>query len=142
MKQLMTLQESNEKTHTNMQRMVHHIERNICRKIDEKLDGHPAKEKVIQHLTRRKHRSSDGPRSSLDAMQDLRDILRRLKRQKSEVIPSYVTSVKVVAQGPGLAKCGEGDFEFPTNEEIREDMFCQVTPLMLGWGLLIPNLKF
>ena len=119
----MTLQECNEKHH-NMQRIVHHIERNISRKIDENLDGHGAAEKVFQHLTRRKHRSSDGPRDSLDALQDLRAMLRPLKRQRLNVIPTYMTYVKVTARG--LEECKNIDFEFPTDEEILENMFCKV----------------
>ena len=124
MKQLVTLQEYRNEKHTNMQRVVHHIERNICRKIDEKLDGHPTREKVFQHLTRRKHRLSDGPRSSLDALQDLRAVLRPLKRHKSNIIPSYVTYVKVGTQG--LVECKNSDLEFPNDEDIQEDMFSKV----------------
>ena len=122
-KQLKTLQENIEK-HSNMQRVVHHIERKICQKIDEKLDGHSAGEKVFQHLTRRKHRSSDGPRDSLDAQQDLRAMLRPLKRQRLNVIPPYMTYVKVTARG--LEECKNSDFDLPTDEEIQEDMFCKV----------------
>ena len=117
-KQLMVLQECDEK-HSNMQRVVRRIER----KIDKKLDGHPAGEKVFYHLTRRRHRSSDGPRSSLDAMQDLRAILRPLKRQRTNIIPSYVTYVKVGTHG--LIEC-KNDIDFPTDDDIEEDMFDKV----------------
>ena len=110
--------------HTNMQRMVHNIERNLCRKIDEKLEGHRATERVLHHLTRRKHRTSDGPGSSLDAMQDLIDIIRPLKRPRLNVIPSYVTYCKTNSRS--LVECSNSDFEFPTEEEIREDLFSKV----------------
>ena len=123
MKQLITLQECDEKeTHTNMQRVVHDIERNICQKIDAKFDR--ASEKVFQQLTRRRHKSNDCLGSSLDAIQDLRAILRPLKRQRSNAIPSYVSCDKVGAHG--LVECKDSDLEFPTDEEIQEDMFSKV----------------
>lgn len=109
-----------------MQRVVHHIERNIRRKIDEKFDAQGAGERVLQHLTKRRHRSSDGPRDSLDALQDLRAILRSLKSQRANfsIMIPYVAYVKVGANG--LVECGNRDFEFPTHEDIKEDMFCKV----------------
>ena len=105
-----------------MQRVVHDIECNICQKIDAKFDC--ASEKVLQQLTWRRHKLSDGPGSSLDAMQDLRAILRPLKRQRSNAMPSYVTCGKVGAHG--LVKCKDSDLEFPTDKEIQEDMFSKV----------------
>lgn len=125
MKPLMVLQENpGGERHTNMQRMVHNIERSIYRKIDEKLEGHRTTERVLHHLTRRKHKTSDGPGSSLDAMQDLIDILRPLKRPRLNVIPSYVTYVSTGSRG--LVECSNSDFEFPTEEEIQEDIFSKV----------------
>lgn len=112
-----------------MQRVVHHIERNIRRKIDEKFDAQGASERVLHHLTKRKHRSSDGPRDSLDALQDLRAILRPLKRQRTTVMLPYVTYVKL--HDNDLKECtNNAEFEFPTNEEIKEDMFNKV-PMLL-----------
>ena len=107
-----------------MQRVVHHIERRIYQKIDEKLGGHPTSEKVLQQLTKRRHRNSDGPKSSLDALQDLRGVLQHVKRHRSNVIPSHITFNKVGAHG--LVECKNSDFEFAADEEIREDMFGKV----------------
>ena len=118
MRQLLVLEECNVK-HSQMQRAVHDIGRNIRQKIDEKWDGHRAGE-------RRKHRCSDGP-SSMDAIQDLRTMLRPLKHQRSSIMPSYVTPVQVVENG--LRKTG--DMGFPAIEEIEEDMFNKVDNITL-----------
>ena len=122
--QLEALQESNDTyVHSSMQRVVHHIERRIYQTIDAKLGGHPASEKMLQQFTRR-HQNSDGLKSALDALQDLRGVLKHVKRHRSNVIPSHVTFHKV--SEVGLVECKNSDFEFPTDEEIKEDMFCKV----------------
>lgn len=124
--QLEALQESNDThVHTSMQRVVHHIERRIYQTIDAKLGGHPASERVFHPFTRRKHRDSDGPKSALDALHDLRGVLQHVKRHRSNVIPFHVTFHKVCST-PGLVECKNSDFEFPTDEEIKEDMFHKV----------------
>ena len=122
--QLEALQESNDTyVHTSMQRVVHHIERRIYQTIDAKLGGHPDQQRMFQQF-RRRHRNSDGPKSALDALQDLRGVLKHVKHHRSNVIPSHVTFRKV--SDVGLVECKNSDFEFPTDEEIKEDMFCKV----------------
>ena len=124
--QLEALQESNDThVHTNMQRVVHHIERRIYQTIDAKLGGHPTSERMFQQLTRRRYRNSDGPKSVLDALQDLRGVLQHVKRHRSNVIPYHVTFHRL-GNTPGLVECKNSDFEFPTDEEIKEDMFHKV----------------
>ena len=115
MRQLLVLQECRSEKHSHMQRAVHDLGRHIRQKIDEKFDGHRASE-------RRKHRNSDGPGSSMDAIQDLRSILKPLKQKGSSVMPSYVTQLKVGTRD----LCKADDMEFPAIEEIEEDMFSKV----------------
>ena len=123
--QLEVLQERNEEyVHTSMQRVVHHLERRLYQTIDAKLGGHPTSEKMFQQLTKRRHRNSDGPKSALDALQDLRGVLQHVKRHRSNVIPAHITFHKVNALG--LVECKNSEFEFPTNEDIKEDMFRKV----------------
>ena len=123
--QLEALQESNDThVHTKMQRVVHHLERRFYQTIDATPGGHPTSKRVLQHLTKRRHRNSDGPKSALDALQDLRGVLQHVKQYKSNAIPSHITYSKVGSVG--LVECKNSDFEFPTDEEIKEDMFCKV----------------
>ena len=123
--QLEALQESNDThVHTKMQQVVHHLEHRFYQTIDATPGGHPTSERVLQHLTKRRHRNSDGPKSALDALQDLRGVLQHVKRYKSNAISSHITYSKVGSVG--LVECKNSDFEFPTDKEINEDMFCKV----------------
>ncbi len=123
--QLEALQESNDTyVHTSMQRVVHHIERRIYQTIDARFGGHPASEKVFQQFTRRRYRNSDGPKSVLDALQDLRGVLQHVKCHRSNVISSHITFHKIGTLG--LVECKNSDFEYPADEEIKEDMFHKV----------------
>ena len=123
--QLEALQKSKD-THvqTSMQQAVHHLEHHFHQTINATLGSHPTSERVLQHLTKRRHKNSDGSKSALDALQDLRGVLQHVKQYKSNAIPSHVTCSKVGSVG--LVECKNSDFEFPTDEEIREDMFCKV----------------
>ena len=58
----------------------------------------------------------------MDAIQDLRSILKPLKQQRSSVMPSYVTPLKVGVHG----LCKTTDVGFPAIEELEEDMFSKV----------------
>ena len=130
--QLEVIQDSNDThVHTSMQRVVHHLERRLYQTIDAKLGGHPTSERMFQQLTKRRHRNSDGPKSVLDALQDLRGVLQHVKRHRSNVIPCHVTFRKV-GSTLGLVECKNSDFEFPTDEEIKEDMFHEVCRLLVA----------
>lgn len=123
--QLAVLQECNEThVHTSVQRVFHHIERRLYQSIDAKLGSNPASERVLQQLAKRRQRNSDGQKSALDALQDLRGILHRVKRQRSNAIPMHMTFSRVGSQG--LVECKNSDLEFPSDEEIKEDMFRKV----------------
>ena len=115
MKQLLVLQECRNEKHNQVQRAVHDFQRNLRQKFDEKFDGHRAGE-------RRKHRNSDGPGSSMDAIQDLHSILKPLKQQRSTAMPSYGTRLRVGTRD----LCKADDMGYPAIEEIEEDMFSKV----------------
>ena len=127
--QLAVLQECNEThVHTSVQRVFHHIERRLYQTIDAKLGSNPASERVLQQLAKRRSRNSDGQKGALDALQDLRGILRCVKRQRSNAIPVHMTFSRV-GRGQGLVECKNSDLEFPSDEEIKEDMFKKVQEL-------------
>ena len=109
-----------------MQRAVHRFERRFYQTLNAKLGGHPTSERLLQQFTsyRRRHRNSDGPKNVLDALQDLRGVLQHVKRHRSNVIPCHITYSRVGSEG--LVECRNSDFEFPADEEIKEDMFCKV----------------
>ena len=87
-------------------------------------------ERLPTNIRSRKHRLSDEEKALMDAIHDLRALLRLLTREKSLVLPS--TSVTYEKLGNGEFKgCKPGDLEFPGESDVHEDLFKQVWSLFM-----------
>lgn len=126
MRQLITIQEHEEDHSDTPAKMAGD---GIRRKLNEKLHIRHTSEEVSKHLPTmirsRKHRLSDEEKALVDAIHDLRALLRLLKRQKSLAPPSMHVTYKKLGSGD-FKECKTGDFEFPGESDVQEDLFKQV----------------
>lgn len=110
--------------------------------IQEKEEDHsdaPARvnERLPTKSRSRKHKLSDEEKALMDAIHDLRALLRLLKGEKSLALPS--TSVTYEKLGNGEFKgCKPGDLEFPGEGDVHEDLFRQVWSLLMM--IIIPTI--
>ena len=125
MRQLIILQEY-EEDHSDVPKVAGD---SIRRKLNEKLRVHHTVEEVSKHLPTkirsRKHKLSDEEKILMDAIHDLRALLRLLKRQKSLALPSTCVTYEKLGNGD-FKECKAGDLEFPVESDVHEDLFRQV----------------
>lgn len=132
MRQLITLQEK-EEDHLDESAKV--AGDGICRKHNERLCVHNStSEEGSRHrhvLPRsRRHKLSDEEKALMDAVHDLRALLRLLKRQKSLALPSTCVMYEKLGNGD-FKECKPSDLEFPGEGDVHEDLF------KLVWSLFV-----
>ena len=118
MKQLITLQEY-ETEYVYVQEVAQ-----VLSVSHEELHGHHSSQNSSKPTAKRRNSLSDDQKILMDAVQELRSLLRLLKQPGSPAVLPYVTYRKV---GSGkLRECKVNDLALPADTTIRKDLFSKV----------------